>query len=95
MFSLDFKIKIDRILFGALAYILDRMAFFLGRFLNINGRICLGMSFSFGLLGFIMMYRIEPWLRRIYIRFQDRIKIINIIFVSMFFLDIFINIFFI
>ena len=66
-----------------------------GRFLNINGRICLGMSFSFGLLGFIMMYRIEPWLRRIYIRFQERIKIINIIFVSMFFLDIFINIFFI
>ena len=39
MFSLDFKIKIDRILFGALAYILDRMAFFLGRFLNINHSI--------------------------------------------------------
>lgn len=39
MFSLDFKIKIDRILSGALAYILDRMAFFLGRFLNINHSI--------------------------------------------------------
>lgn len=39
MFSLDFKIKIDRILFGSLAYILDRMAFFLGRFLKINHTI--------------------------------------------------------
>lgn len=36
MFSLDFKIKIDRILFGALAYILDRMAFFLGKLLNMD-----------------------------------------------------------
>lgn len=39
MFSLDFKIKIDRILFGALAYILDRLAFFLGRFFNIDHSI--------------------------------------------------------
>lgn len=36
MFSLDFKLKIDRILFGAIAYLLDRMAFFLGKFLNID-----------------------------------------------------------
>lgn len=36
MFSLNFKIKIDRILFGALAYILDRMAFFLGKLLNMD-----------------------------------------------------------
>lgn len=65
------------------------------RFMNINGRVCLGMSLIFAILGYIMIYAIEPWLRRIYIQMKDKIKIINIFFIGFFLLDIFINIFFI
>ncbi len=66
-----------------------------GRFLNINGRVCLGMSFIFAIMGYLMMYYIEPALRRIYISLGDKAKMINIILVSCFLLDIFINIFYI
>lgn len=65
------------------------------RFININGRVCLEMSLIFGILGYIMMYTIEPWLRRKYIYLGNKIKIINIAFISLFLLDIFVNIFFI
>ena len=34
MFSLDFKVKVDRILFGTLAYILDHISLLIGKFLN-------------------------------------------------------------
>ena len=66
-----------------------------GRFLNINGRVCLGMSLIFAIMGYLMMYYIEPVLRRIYIMLGDKAKMLDIILVSCFLLDIFINIFFI
>lgn len=65
------------------------------RFMNINGRVCFEMSFLFGILGYFMMYTIEPWLRRVYIGLGNKVKVINSIFVLSFLLDIFINIFFI
>lgn len=65
------------------------------RFLNINGRICLEMSLIFSILGYFMMYFLEPVLRRIYISIGRKVKIINIICISLFLLDILINIFFI
>ncbi|PTY39087.1 glycosyltransferase family 9 protein [Brachyspira hampsonii] len=34
MFSLDFKLKVDRILFGSSAYILDHISLLIGKFLN-------------------------------------------------------------
>lgn len=34
MFSLDFKQKVDRKLFGGMAYILDRLSFLIGHFIN-------------------------------------------------------------
>ena len=39
MFSLDFKQKVDRILFGTLAYILDHISLLIGKFLNIDHSI--------------------------------------------------------
>ncbi|KLI21943.1 ADP-heptose--LPS heptosyltransferase [Brachyspira hyodysenteriae] len=39
MFSLDFKQKVDRQIFGIFAYILDRLSFLLGKFLNIDHSI--------------------------------------------------------
>ena len=39
MFSLDFKIKVDRILFGFSAYLLDRLAFIVGKFKNMDHSI--------------------------------------------------------
>lgn len=66
-----------------------------GRFLNINGRVCLDMSLIFAIMGYLMMYYIEPVLRRIYIMLGDKAKMLDIILVSCFLLDIFINIFFI
>lgn len=67
-----------------------------GQFMNINGRVCLGMSLVFGILGYFMMYVIEPWLRKIYVKLgESNIKIINMIFITVFLLDIFFNIFFI
>lgn len=64
-------------------------------FMNINGRVCLGMSFLFGILGYIMVYYLEPLIRRLYIRLKPKISIINIIFIGLFLLDILINIFYI
>lgn len=66
-----------------------------GKFLNINGRVCLGMSLIFAVMGYVMMYYIEPTLRRIYIMLGNKAKIFNVILVICFLLDIFINIFFI
>ncbi|MCZ9879962.1 hypothetical protein OFP68_13885 [Brachyspira hyodysenteriae] len=34
MFSLDFKQKVDRRLFGSLEYIMDRLSFIIGKFLK-------------------------------------------------------------
>ncbi|ELV05342.1 ADP-heptose:LPS heptosyltransferase RfaF, partial [Brachyspira hampsonii 30599] len=34
MFSLDFKLKVDRILFGSSAYILDHISLLIGKFFN-------------------------------------------------------------
>ena len=65
------------------------------RFMNINGRICLGMSFLFTILGYIMIYYLEPWLRRIYVNLGRKVSKINLVFISCFLFDIFINIFFI
>ncbi|EKV58033.1 glycosyltransferase family 9 protein [Brachyspira hampsonii] len=39
MFSLDFKLKVDRILFGSSAYILDHISLLIGKFLNRNHTI--------------------------------------------------------
>lgn len=39
MFSLDFKQKVDRQLFGILAYLLDRLAFLLGKIIKIDHTI--------------------------------------------------------
>lgn len=65
------------------------------KFLNINGRVCLEMSLIFAIGGYFLMYYIEPLIRRIYLRLDRKIKVINNIFISVFLLDIFVNIFFI
>ena len=39
MFSLDFKLKVDRILFGTLAYILDHISLLIGKLINIDHSI--------------------------------------------------------
>lgn len=65
------------------------------RFVNINGRVCFGMSFLFGILGYLMMYYVEPWVRRIFLFLDCKITVINFLFVTLFLLDILINIFFI
>ncbi|MBW5410699.1 lipopolysaccharide heptosyltransferase family protein [Brachyspira hampsonii] len=39
MFSLDFKLKVDRILFGSSAYILDHISLLIGKFFNRNHTI--------------------------------------------------------
>lgn len=65
------------------------------RFININGRICFGMSFLFGIMGYVMMYYIEPRIRRVFLFLNQKVTIFNILFTSLFILDIFINIFFI
>lgn len=64
-------------------------------FMNINGRVCFSMSFLFGILGYVMMYYIEPWIRRIFLFLNRKITVINVLFITLFLLDIFINIFFI
>lgn len=66
-----------------------------GYFLNINGRVCFGMSFLFALLGSFMMYFIEPWLRRLYIKLGGVIKVFNIVCTILFISDIIVNIFWI
>ena len=65
------------------------------RILNINGRVCLEMSFIFAIVGYIFMYYLEPFLRRKYIDLGRKVKVMNTICVSLFLFDIFINIFFI
>lgn len=64
-------------------------------FLNINGRVCFEMTSLFTILGYFAMYYVEPKLRRISIQLDDKLKIIDMILVSMFLLDILINIFFV
>lgn len=60
---------------------------------NINGRICLYMSLVFAIMGSISIYYIDPFIRRIYILLGSKIKTINIFFITLFILDILLNIF--
>lgn len=62
-------------------------------FLNINGRICLIMSLIFAIFGYITIYYFEPTIRKLYIYLKPHIKTINISLISLFVLDILINIF--
>lgn len=66
-----------------------------GKFLDINGRVCLEMSLIFTIMGYIMLYYIEPWIRRLYIYIGYKVKMINLILASIFIIDILVNIFFI
>lgn len=49
------------------------------KFLNLNGRICLEMSFAFTIAGVIMMYLFVPITEKIYNKFSGIIKYTNII----------------
>lgn len=64
------------------------------KFLNLNGRICLEMSLLFTVLGMFVIYILEPILRRIYIKIEEYIKIINIILIVIFTSDTAINVIF-
>ncbi len=64
-------------------------------FFNIHGRVCLEMTLLFAIMGYLMMYFVEPILRRISIQLGNRLKIIDMVFVSLFLFDILINIFYI
>ena len=58
------------------------------RFLNLNGRVCLEMSTMFTIMGIIILYIFEPITRRLYIRFRDYIKYINIVLSIFIIIDI-------
>lgn len=59
---------------------------------NINGRVCMHMSILFTLLGYIMLYYIEPLLRRIYNKLDKECNIINVELLCLFIFDIFLKI---
>ena len=61
------------------------------RFLNLNGRVCLEMSTMFTIMGIIILYIFEPITRRLYIRFRDYIKYINIVLSIFLIIDIIIT----
>lgn len=55
---------------------------------NINGRVCLQMSSIFSLLGFIVIYYIEPALKKFYIKLDYETDLINLEFLLLFICDI-------
>ena len=57
------------------------------RFLNIHGRVCLGMSLLFAITGTVMMYYFLPIIRKIYDKIEKPIKYINIVLLILFFID--------
>lgn len=64
-----------------------------GYFLNINGRVCFEMSMLFGIMGYLMIYFIEPFLRRYYLKLGRKVTKINFLFLILFISDILVNIF--
>ena len=62
--------------------------------LNINGRICLHMSLIFTLFGYIMIYVINPFLSKIYLKNKITYNKISLILSILFCLDIILNIIF-
>lgn len=57
------------------------------KFLNLNGRVCLEMSTIFTIMGLIMMYMLEPIVRRLYIKLGNYVKYVNIVLSIVFVID--------
>lgn len=57
-------------------------------FFNINGRICLLMSLVFTLLAFIMLYFLEPFVKKIYEKYKRKFDIISKILIIIFIIDL-------
>ena len=49
------------------------------KFLNLNGRICLEMSLTFTIIGILMMYFLEPLIKKLYKKMGKSTNYINII----------------
>ena len=59
---------------------------------NINGRVCLSMTLCFSILGYLMIYKIEPYINRLYKKLGNKVYSMNIKLLFLFLLDIFLNI---
>lgn len=57
-------------------------------FLNIQGRVCLSMSLIFTIGGLLVLYFVKPLLDKVYNKFLNSIKFINLVLASLFIADI-------
>ena len=56
--------------------------------LNINGRVCLPMSLLFTVMGLITLYFLEPHIRKLYLKLDDKIDKFNIVLLVLFIIDV-------
>lgn len=59
---------------------------------NINGRVCMHMSILFTLSGYLVLYYIEPIIKKIYNFLGKEISIINISLLLLFIFDLFLKV---
>lgn len=59
---------------------------------NINGRVCIQMSLIFALLGFLFIYHINPFMKKVYKKMGSETELINIEFLILFICDIILTI---
>lgn len=59
--------------------------------LNINGRVCLHMSIIFAVIGYTIIYGIEPLMKKLYNHIDLKAKYISYIALIIFIFDIFIS----
>lgn len=93
-----FKIFVIAIIIEYLASIISDKIFnkiiwdYSNYYFNINGRVCMHMSLLFTLLGYIMIYYIEPLLRKFYNKLDREANIINVELLCLFVFDLFLKI---
>lgn len=63
-------------------------------YLNINGRVCLHMSIIFAVIGYTIIYGIEPLMKKLYDRIGPKAKYISCIALILFICDIIASSFF-
>ena len=61
------------------------------KFLNLNGRICLEMSLTFTIIGILMIYFLEPLIKKLYKKMGKSTKYINIILCIIMIIDMIIT----
>ena len=89
-----FKIFIVSIIIEYLASLISDKLFhniiwdYSNYYFNINGRVCMHMSLLFTLLGYVMVYYIEPLLRKLYNKLDREANIIITLLFCLFVFDL-------